>query len=149
MVDDLKRRRFALVGTGHRGSTMWGRDLMQGWRDSLDLVALCDINPLRAEKSRNIIGSNAPIYHSIEATMAEARPELVIVTTRDSTHDDIIVAALEGGAEVITEKPMTTTPEKIRRIRDAEKRTGRTVNVSFNYRFAPTAARLKQLLLDG
>jgi predicted dehydrogenase len=143
------RRRYALIGTGHRGSTMWGRDLLTGWRDSLELVALCDINPLRAERSRNIIGSNAPIYTSIEQTMAEARPELVIVTTRDSTHDDIIVAALEGGADVITEKPMTTTPEKIRRIRDAEKRTGRTVNVSFNYRFAPTAARLKQLLLDG
>ena len=44
---------------------------------------------------------------------------------------------------------MNLTGEKIRRIRDAEKRTGRTVNVSFNYRFAPTAARLKQLLLDG
>lgn len=143
------RRRYALVGTGHRGTTMWGKDLLTGWRDALDLVALCDINPLRAEKSRNIIGSNAPIYTSIEETMREAKPDLVIVTTRDSTHDDIIVAALEAGADVITEKPMTTTPEKIRRIRDAEKRTGRTVNVSFNYRFAPTAARLKRLLMDG
>jgi predicted dehydrogenase len=128
---------------------MWGRDLMRGWRDSLELVALCDINPLRAERARNVIGSNAPIYTSVEETMASTKPELVIVTTKDSTHDDIIVAALEGGADVITEKPMTTTAEKIRRIRDAEKRTGRSVSVSFNYRFAPTAARLKQLLMDG
>ena len=149
MAEDLKRRRYALIGTGHRGSTMWGRDLLRGWRDTLELVALCDINPLRAERSRNVIGSNAPIYTSVEQTMAEAKPELVIVTTKDATHDDIIVAALEGGADVITEKPMTTTPEKIRRIRDAEKRTGRTVSVSFNYRFAPTAARLRQLLLEG
>ena len=149
MAEDLKRRRYALIGTGHRGSTMWGRDLLQGWRDTLELVALCDINPLRAERSRNVIGSNAPIYTSVEQTMAEAKPELVIVTTKDATHDDIIVAALEGGADVITEKPMTTTPEKIRRIRDAEKSTGRNVSVSFNYRFAPTAARLRQLLLEG
>ena len=149
LAEDLKRRRFALVGTGHRGSTMWGRDLLRGWRDSLELVALCDINPLRAERSRNFIGSNAPIYTSVEETMAVAKPELVIVTTRDSTHDDIIVKALEAGADVITEKPMTTTAEKIRRIRDAEKRTGRSVSVSFNYRFAPTAARIKQLLMEG
>ena len=128
---------------------MWGRDLLTGWRDSLELVALCDINPLRAERARNVICSNAPIYTSIEETMAVTKPELVIVTTRDSTHDDIIVAALESGADVITEKPMTTTPEKIRRIRDAELRTGRSVSVSFNYRFAPTAARLKRLLLDN
>jgi len=149
MAEDSKRRRYALVGTGHRGSTMWGRDLLQGWRDSLELVALCDINPLRAERARNVIGSNAPIYTSIEETMQVAKPELVICTTKDSTHDDIIVAALEGGADVITEKPMTTTADKIRRIRDAERRTGRTVSVSFNYRFAPTAARLKRLLLDN
>ncbi|HVX80594.1 MAG TPA: Gfo/Idh/MocA family oxidoreductase [Devosiaceae bacterium] len=149
MAEEPRRRRFALIGTGHRGSTMWGRDLMRGWRDSLELVALCDINPLRAERARNVIGSNAPIYTSVEETMAATKPELVIVTTKDSTHDDIIVAALEGGADVITEKPMTTTAEKIRRIRDAEKRTGRSVSVSFNYRFAPTAARLKQLLMDG
>ena len=44
---------------------------------------------------------------------------------------------------------MTTTPEKIARILEAERRTGRRVDVSFNYRFAPTAARIKELLLAG
>jgi predicted dehydrogenase len=145
---DEGRRRYALIGTGNRGTTMWGKDLLEGWRSNVDLVAICDTNPLRAERARNMIRSNAPIYTSIEETLAAAKPELVIVCTKDSNHDDIIVAALEAGA-VITEKPMTTTIEKIRRIREAEKRTGRRVDVSFNYRYAPTAAKLKQLLLDG
>jgi predicted dehydrogenase len=144
-----ERRRYALVGTGNRGTTMWGKGLLEGWRDAVDLVAICDVNPLRAERARTMIGTNAPIYTDIAETLAAAKPQLAIVCTRDSNHDDIIVAALEAGADVITEKPMTTTPEKIRRIRDAEKRTGRKVDVSFNYRFAPTAARLKELLLAG
>ncbi|RUT30058.1 Gfo/Idh/MocA family oxidoreductase [Arsenicitalea aurantiaca] len=143
------RTRFALVGTGNRGTTMWGRDLLAGWRPEVDLVGICDTNPLRAERARTMIGSNAPIYTDIETTLREAKPELVIVCTPDSTHDDIIIAALEAGCNVITEKPMTTTLEKIRRIRQAERRTGRRVDVSFNYRFAPTAHRLKSLLLDG
>jgi predicted dehydrogenase len=149
MDGDLDRRRYALIGTGNRGTTMWGRDLLKGWRDRVDLVAICDINPLRAERARTMIGSNAPIYDSIEKTIDASRPELVIVCTKDSTHDDIIVAALESGADVISEKPMATTVEKIRRIREAEKRTGKRVDVSFNYRFAPTAAKLKELLLSG
>jgi predicted dehydrogenase len=149
MAADDERRRYALIGTGNRGTTMWGRDLLAGWRDKVDLVALCDLNPLRAERARTMIGSNAPIYDSIEATLIASKPELVIVCTKDSTHDDIIVKALESGADVISEKPMTTTVDKIRRIREAEKRTGRHVDVSFNYRFAPTAARLKQLLQAG
>lgn len=143
------RRRFALIGTGSRGSTMWGRDLLEGWREDLDLVALCDLNPLRAERARQIIRTNAPVYTSVEETLSATKPDLVIVCTRDSNHDDVIVAALEAGADVITEKPMTTTIEKIRRIREAERRTGRRVDVSFNYRYAPTAARLKALLLEG
>jgi predicted dehydrogenase len=149
MAEDLERQRYALIGTGNRGTTMWGRDLLAGWRDKVDLVAICDLNSLRAERARTMIGSNAPIYGSIERTLEASHPELVIVCTKDSTHDDIIVAALESGADVISEKPMATTVEKIRRIREAEKRTGRHVDVSFNYRFAPTAARLKELLLSG
>ncbi len=148
-MNGQQRRRYALVGTGNRGTTMWGRDLLAGWRQEVDLVAICDTNPLRAERARTLIKSNAPIYATIEETLAEAKPELVIVCTRDSNHDDIIVAALEAGADVITEKPMTTTMAKIRRIRDAERRTGRTIDVSFNYRYAPTAAALKTLLASG
>lgn len=147
MTDE--RRKFALIGTGNRGTTMWGKDLLAGWRDELDLVAICDTNPLRAERARTMIGSNAPIYTDIATTLAQSKPELVIVCTRDSNHDDIIVAALEAGCDVITEKPMTTTVDKIKRIRDAEKRSGRRVDVSFNYRFAPTSYKLKELLLSG
>jgi predicted dehydrogenase len=146
---DEGRRRYALIGTGNRGTTMWGQDLLEGWRRDVDLVAICDTNPLRAERARTMIRSNAPIYTSIEETLGASKPELVIVCTQDSNHDDIIVAALESGADVITEKPMTTSMDKIRRIRDAEQRTGKRVDVSFNYRYAPTAARLKQLLLEG
>ncbi|MBP1886297.1 Gfo/Idh/MocA family protein [Sinorhizobium mexicanum] len=143
------KRRFALVGTGNRGTTMWGKDLLAGWRGQVDLVAIADTNALRAERARTMIATNAPIYGNVDTMLAEARPDLVIVCTPDSTHDDIVVRALEAGADVITEKPMSTTVEKIRRILDAEKRTGRRVDVSFNYRFAPTAARIKELLNSG
>ncbi|MDX0702126.1 gfo/Idh/MocA family oxidoreductase [Sinorhizobium medicae] len=143
------KRRFALVGTGNRGTTMWAKDLLAGWRGLVDLVAIADTNSLRAERARTMIATNAPIYDSVDSMLAETRPDLVIVCTPDDTHDDIVVRALESGADVITEKPMSTTVEKIRRILEAEKRTGRRVDVSFNYRFAPTAARIKELLNAG
>ena len=47
--------------------------------------------------------------------LAATRPETLIVCTRDDTHADIIVAALEAGIDVITEKPMATTAEMCRR----------------------------------
>ena len=143
------RRRIALVGTGHRGTGMWGKELMAGWREHVEIVALCDLNPLRAENARRLIGTNAPIYTDIDAMLAEIKPDCVIVCTRDDSHDAIIIKALEAGADVVTEKPMTTTAAKCQAILAAEKRTGRHVDVTFNYRFAPTARRLKELLDAG
>ncbi|MCX5496489.1 Gfo/Idh/MocA family oxidoreductase [Kaistia dalseonensis] len=149
MAQPVKKIRYALVGTGNRGTTMWGRDLLAGWGDVVELVGICDLNPMRAERARTMMGSNAPLYVDLDLLLAETRPALVIVCTRDSNHDEIIVKAMEAGADVISEKPMTTTAEKIARIRDAEKRTGRRLDVSFNYRYSPTAARIKELLLAG
>jgi len=144
-----QKRRAALVGTGHRGTSMWGIELLANCREWVEIVALCDLNQLRAERARAAIGIDAPIYADVDAMLAEHRPDVVIVCTRDSTHDEIIVRALEAGADVITEKPMTTTAEKCRRILEAEARTGRRVDVTFNYRYSPTARKLKELLLSG
>jgi predicted dehydrogenase len=143
------RSRAAIVGTGHRASTMWGKELLEGWRNEVEFVALMDINEKRAEASRHFMGTNAPVYTDLKKMLAEVKPDTVIVTSRDDTHDEIIIAALEAGARIITEKPMTTTPEKAKAILDAEKRTGGHIDVTFNYRFAPTARKIKELIEAG
>lgn len=143
------RARIAIVGTGHRGSGMWGTELIAGWRSHVDIVGLCDTNSLRAHAAQREIGTNAPVYTDLDRMIAEVRPTTIIVTSRDDTHDEIIIKALEAGIRVISEKPMTTTPAKCRAILEAEKRTGGTVDVTFNYRFAPSARTIKEILLSG
>lgn len=145
----MTRHRVALVGTGHRGTTMWGQELLEGWRPEVEFVGLMDTNQSRAEASRRMIGTNAPVYTDLKQMLAEVKPEVVIVTSRDDTHDEIIIAALEAGCRVVTEKPMTTTPEKAAAILAAEKRTGGKIDVTFNYRFAPSARKIKELLEAG
>ncbi len=81
--------------------------------------------------------------------LAASRPHTLVVCTRDDTHADIIVRALEAGIDVVTEKPMATTAADCRRILAAEARTGRRVDVAFNYRFAPTSRKIRELLASG
>ena len=38
--------KVALVGTGIRGSGLWGRALLERYSDVLDMVGLCDINTM-------------------------------------------------------------------------------------------------------
>lgn len=40
----MEKRRFALIGTGNRGTTMWGKDLLAGWREHVDLTAIVEKN---------------------------------------------------------------------------------------------------------
>jgi predicted dehydrogenase len=146
MAQDKKR--FAIIGTGHRGAGTWGKELLAGFREWVDLVGLCDRNSMRVEQARHAIGTNAPVFTDLPEMLRATQPELLIVTTRDDTHADIITAALEAGVDVLTEKPMATTAETVRQILDAERRTGRRVDVAFNYRYSPTSRKLKELILS-
>ena len=81
--------------------------------------------------------------------MREHGIDRVIVTSPDWTHADHVVAALEAGADVIVEKPLTTSEEGVRRIADAVDRTGRSVTVTFNYRYSPRNSALKEVVASG
>jgi len=50
------------------------------------------------------------------------------------------------GCDVLTEKPLTTDEHKCQQIIDAENRSNRKLIVGFNYRWAPYASKVKELL---
>jgi len=143
-----ERMRIALVGTGVRGISMWGRSLVEEYGDILQFVGLCDINPGRLEMASKYIGADCPTFTDFEEMMKKTKPETLIVTTVDSTHHEFIIKGMEMGANIITEKPMTTDEVKCQAILDTERKTGKKVTVTFNYRYPPHCAKIYQLLRD-
>jgi predicted dehydrogenase len=143
------RRRYAIVGTGVRAVGMWGRPLVQRYGDVLDFVGLCDVNPLRVEAAKKQIGVACPTFTSLDEMLDKAKPELLCVTTVDAYHVDCIVKALDRGVDVMTEKPMVTDEKQCQAVLDAEKRNGRKIVVTFNYRYAPKHQKIKELLHSG
>jgi predicted dehydrogenase len=141
------RRRYAIVGTGDRGSGMWGRDLVQNYSDLLEFVGLCDTNPKRALVARDYIGTKCPTFTNFDEMIEKTRPDLLMVTTVDGFHHEYIVKGLDRGIDVMTEKPMTTDEIKCRAVLDAEKRNNRKIVVTFNYRYAPAHQKIKEILL--
>lgn len=142
------RRRYALVGTGSRGSSMWGKGVKDKWGDTVAFVALCDPNPKRAEVVRQIIGVNCPVFTDFDRMVKESRPEVVAITTVDAYHAEYIVRALDLGIDVITEKPMTIDAQQTQAVLDAEKRNHRKIIVGHNMRFAPAHVRIKELMMS-
>jgi predicted dehydrogenase len=142
-------KRFALVGCGVRGISMYARPLSKYYGDTAELAAICDSNPVRLAACNGYLDSPVPEYTDFDAMLREAEPDVVIVATVDRTHHDFIISALESGAEAITEKPMTVDDAKCRAILDAERRTGKKVTVTFNYRYSPQHQQIKRLVMEG
>ncbi len=142
------KTRVALVGTGVRGVSLWGKELHENYDDVVEFVGLCDINPGRLEFAKGYIGVDCPTFSNFDGMLEATKPDRVIVTTVDSTHHELMIRAMDAGVDVITEKPMTTDEAKCQAIVDAQKRTGRSVVVTHNYRYAPHRERMKKLLTE-
>ena len=146
---DNKPRRYAIVGTGDRGTSMWGSQLIERYPNVLEFVGLCDINPKRALAAKELLGVNCPTFTNFDEMCAKAKPELLMVTTVDGFHVDYITKALSKGIDVITEKPMVIDEKQCQRVLDAEKQYKKKIIVTFNYRYAPKSQKIKEVLLSG
>ena len=143
-----RKQRVVLVGTGGRGSSLWGRDLLKNYGDVLEMVGLCDINPIRLEYAKKYMGANCPTFTEFEPMIRETQPDTVIVTTMDSFHAKYICLAMQAGCRPVTEKPMCTDEKMVQEIIDTERRTGKKLLVTFNYRYGPDATKIKEILMS-
>jgi predicted dehydrogenase len=148
VVGASKKPRFALVGTGVRGVAMYGRDLVRGYGDYLELAGICDSNPGRLAYASEYIGAGCPTFVSLEEMLSKVKPEWLIVTSWDREHHTNIIEGLKHGCNIICEKPITIDEKKAKMILDAEKQYGKKIFVTFNYRYSPHRAKLKEMLME-
>ena len=147
-------RRYAQVGTGGR-ARLYYEAVASEYSDIACMVGFCDQSRTRMNYANSRLvelgAEKVPTYlpHEFEKMIAETRPDIVIVTSVDRTHDDYICRAMEAGCDVITEKPLTIDERKAQRIIDTQKKTGKHIRVTFNYRYAPYHTKVRQLVRDG
>ncbi len=149
-----ERKRYAIVGTGGR-CRMFIDGILKDYATFAELVAFCDLSATRMSYwNRYVSESGAPPVATyseaqFDALINETRPDVVIVTTTDASHDRYIIRAMERGCDVVTEKPMTTDEKKVAAIFAAIRRTGRSLRVAFNYRWQPAFSLVKEVVASG
>jgi predicted dehydrogenase len=91
------------------------------------------------------------LYHSTAAMWQEwsGRVDLCFIPTGIHLHAPMTLEALNAGANVLVEKPLTATAHEGEAIIAAENRTGRFVAVGFQDIYTDTTWSLKQRLLAG
>lgn len=148
-------KRYAIVGTGGR-ATMFLDPMVTRFKDSCELVGMCDTNPQRLEYHNQRLVDRLK-YHRVPTFAASdfdkmvqtTKPDVVVVCTIDAFHHQYVIRAMELGCDTVTEKPMTIDDEKCRAIMDAIKRTGKKCRVTFNYRWGPGPTLVRKLLQEN
>ncbi|WFB37073.1 Gfo/Idh/MocA family oxidoreductase [Kiritimatiellota bacterium B12222] len=155
MSEVAKKKRYALVGTGARCG-MYIKAILGTFSADAELVGFCDVNQTRMRNhlknaQAEFSCEQIPFYgaEDFEKMLEEQKVDVVIVTTIDRQHHHYIIRAMECGCDAVTEKPMTVDVEKCKAIVDAVERTGRSLRVTFNYRYSPARTKVKDLLMQG
>lgn len=85
-----------------------------------------------------------PAFDSLDAMLAQGRPDVVVVATPPDSHAELCIRALESGAHVICEKPFVSTVEEADRVLATAAAAGRSVAVNHQYREKPTFRAVKE-----
>jgi len=119
--------------------------------DDLEYVGLCDLFPDAAHKRRDEFGlpSDTPIFSDVQTALEATKPDCVFDCTIPVAHTPTAIAAFEGGAHVLSEKPMSDTLENARRALDTSTSNGKIYAITQNYRYAKGPRRLRAFLDSG
>jgi len=150
------RINWGLIGGGEGSQIGGAHRIASGLDGAFRLAAgALDVDPNRGRNYAISLGIDPErAYGDWRQMLAceKARPdriELVTVATPNSSHFEISKAFLEGGFDVLCEKPLTTTVEEAREIVRVAKDNGRICAVNYGYSGYPLIRHARAMVARG
>jgi len=143
MISKLSDYKVLVVGSGSIGRRHLGNLASLGIRQ----LAVCDSREDRlapAVEELKISG-----FSSYQKALAESRPDIVFICTPPISHLAQAGQALQAGAHVFVEKPLSDTLEGVDELIAAAESADKVVRVGYNLRFHPGLLEIKRLLSEG
>ena len=125
------------------GSGWWGTNILrEGIRTGeLKITALCDVDEAQLKKCKEevdkLCSDNPKLYKDFRECIEKEKPEIVINATPDHWHALIAIFALNHGAHVFLEKPISHTVLEGAAILKAARNNKRVCIVDFHRRYSP------------
>ena len=114
----------------------------------VDLVAVCDLQPLMAEQLAVRFGVKS-WYSDVDAMLQSEGPDVLHITTPPQSHLALTRQAIAAGAHVFLEKPVALHHSEVEDIVAAVRSAGRRLAVNYWPQFEVQALELRRLVASG
>ena len=114
--------------------------------DDVQVVAAYDIDPKKVAEAREL---GLEGFDTLDSFLASDLFNLVLVSTPNDVHCEMVCAALNAGKHVICEKPVAMSLDQLDRMIAASKANGRLFTVHQNRRWDKDFLIVKKLLESG
>ena len=139
--------RVALIGCG---------EMSRAWLtaaaaiDGIEIVGLADLDESRARsRAAEFALGDVVIAGDIETLLARSRPDILFDVVVPGARQHVVLAALDAGCHVLSEKPLAGSMGEARALVAAASRAGRLHAVIQNRRYLPGIRRLRRLIESG
>ena len=134
-----------VVGYGYWGPNIV-RNVME--RPELELLALCEMDPLKTAKFTSRY-PGVPTTSDFDEVLADPRVHAVSIATPPRTHHKLVKQALEAGKHVLVEKPLATTVADAEELVDLADERGLVLMPGHTFLYSPPVNKIHELISNG
>jgi predicted dehydrogenase len=139
--------RFGIIGVGMQGSGLLASAITL---PGVECVSACDLYDGRHLLAREITNnSSLPVTRRYQDLLADKNIDCLIAAVPDHWHKQIVLDAVSAGKDVYLEKPMSHVAAEGAEMADAQKRTGRIIQVGSQRVSSVICKKAKDMVSQG
>jgi predicted dehydrogenase len=141
------RLRFGIIGIGMQGNWLLSSAIdLPG----VECVKACDLYDGRHTLAREITNKpNLPATRRYQDLLADKDIDCLIAAVPDHWHKQVVVDAVSAGKDIYCEKPMSHAPAEGVEMVEAQKRTGRIIQIGSQRVSSLICQRAKEIVAQG
>ena len=141
------RLRFGIIGVGMQGNWLLGSAIEL---PGVECVKACDLYDGRHTLAREITNkADLPVTRRYQELLEDKSIDCLIAAVPDHWHKQIVVDAVSAGKDIYCEKPMSHTAAEGVEMADAQKRTGRIVQIGSQRVSSLICKKAKEMVAQG
>src|SRR3989442_15576816 len=138
--------RFGMIGVGMQGSGLLGDAIAL---PGVTCAGAADLYDGRHMLAKEIAGPNLPATREYRRLLDDKTIDCIVAAVPDHWHRRMVVEAVSAGKDIYCEKPMSHTAAEGVAMVEAQKKTGRIVQIGSQRVSSVICAKAKEMIAAG